>query len=94
MNLYRFAYNASYRHSRRQARIGVLKYELYPRAVFAHIFSFEFCDIVAVENYLSAVGVVQAEHRSAERGFSASALADNAYRRALFNLEADVVDGF
>ena len=64
------------------------------RAVFLHFLAADVRYIFALEENLPAVRLIKFENGSSERGFSATGLAHDAYRRSSFYRKTHVIDGF
>ena len=62
--------------------------------VLDHLAAFQVGDVISVEIYLTAVGIVQFEYGTAQSGFTATGFAHNAYRRAFFQSKTYVVHRF
>ena len=84
-------YNVSDGHTRREARIRVLKYKLYVGSVFQHLPAAEVRYVVSLKINFSAVRVVETEDSAPEGRLSAAGLADDAYRRTLVKREGYIV---
>ena len=93
VHAHRFGDNVADGHTGRQTAVRILEDKLNVRAVLLHLSAFEVGDVVAVEDYLTAVGIVQTKYRASERRLAATRLAHHADCRAAFEVEGHVVYG-